>query len=131
MQFATRSIVVQLKSSIEGTENEDLPLDLVRPNSLTDLSGSILSQPSSYLSIPLVHKRSHSNIIPLQFFPLLPLRGTNNDYNPKDPRSSCDNAVGHFGALALSRKFETEETVDQSSGDEKAAKPDMNVRVRI
>ena len=78
---------------------------------------------------PLILQLHHPGIVPLQFVPPLSLRSIDYKDDPKHPDSSRDETVCYNDACALSSQRETEKTVNQPGGDEKAAEPDVDVRV--
>ena len=78
---------------------------------------------------PLIFQLHHSNIVPLRLRPLLSLRSIEHNDDPKHPDASRNETVCYNDALALSSQRETEKTVNQPGGDEKAAEPDVDVRV--
>lgn len=78
---------------------------------------------------PLILQLHHPGIVPLQFVPPLSLRSIDYKDDPKHPDSSRDETVCYNDACALSSQRETEKTVNQPGGDEKAAEPDVDVRI--
>ena len=48
--------------------------------------------------------------------------------NVYEPYHASDDSISNFAALGVVRKLEAETTIDDSQGDDDAAKPDVSVR---